>query len=137
MTEKLGSTFHRPDGECITSDLSNKIVGIYFSAHWCPPCRAFTPQLAAVYKELKEAGKDLEIVFISSDQKEEEMKAYHKDMPWLAVPFGDERIKENKTLYGVTGIPTLVILRDGKFLSKDGRMDVAAKAAAAYDKWLE
>ena len=28
--------------------LEGKIVGIYFSAHWCPPCKAYTPQLAKV-----------------------------------------------------------------------------------------
>ena len=26
-------------------------VMLYFSAHWCPPCRAFTPQLADLYKQ--------------------------------------------------------------------------------------
>ena len=25
--------------------LNNDIVGIYFSAHWCGPCRSFTPNL--------------------------------------------------------------------------------------------
>ena len=30
-------------------------VGIYFSAHWCPPCRGFTPKLAESYLEMKAA----------------------------------------------------------------------------------
>merc|ERR1712130_667492 len=29
--------------------LDDKYVGIYFSAHWCPPCRGFTPVLAESY----------------------------------------------------------------------------------------
>merc|ERR1712023_590324 len=47
--------------------LAGKTVGIYFSAHWCPPCRSFTPMLAKAYtSHLK--SKNFEIVFVSSDQ---------------------------------------------------------------------
>lgn len=27
----------------------NSIICIYFSAHWCPPCRGFTPILKNFY----------------------------------------------------------------------------------------
>ena len=27
-----------------------KFVGFYFSAHWCPPCRGFTPVLKDFYE---------------------------------------------------------------------------------------
>lgn len=26
------------------------VIAYYFSAHWCPPCKAFTPKLAEKYK---------------------------------------------------------------------------------------
>lgn len=59
------------------------VVGIYFSAHWCPPCRKFTPKLAQVYQRLTAAEKSFEIVFVSSDQNQSQFDTYHKEsMPW-------------------------------------------------------
>ena len=48
-------------------------VGLYFSAGWCPPCRAFSPRLAEFAKC---HADDLVVVFVSSDYSEQEMKAY-------------------------------------------------------------
>ena len=36
--------------------LKDKVVGIYFSAHWCPPCRSFTPELVKSYKNVVEVS---------------------------------------------------------------------------------
>ena len=46
----------------------NKLICFYFSAHWCPPCRGFTPKLAEWYKKDLQA-KGMEVVFASSDNK--------------------------------------------------------------------
>ena len=35
------------------ADLEGKVIGIYFSAHWCPPCRGFTPKLVEWYGKVK------------------------------------------------------------------------------------
>lgn len=87
---------------------SGKVVGLYFSAHWCPPCRQFTPQLAQFYQGMKDR---LEVVFISSDKDEQQWAEYFGEMPWLALPFGDrERKNVISEKYGVRGIPTLVLL---------------------------
>ncbi len=40
------------------ASLKGKTVGLYFSAHWCPPCRAFTPSLVKFRdKHAEEASK--------------------------------------------------------------------------------
>ncbi|KAJ1524214.1 hypothetical protein ONE63_010734 [Megalurothrips usitatus] len=44
------------------------VIGVYFSAHWCPPCKAFTPQLVATYNAVRERGHNFEVVFVSSDR---------------------------------------------------------------------
>jgi thiol-disulfide isomerase/thioredoxin len=101
--------------------LKNKTVAVYCSAHWCPPCRAFTPELV----KFANANKTkLAVVFISSDRAEDEMFTYMKEtkMPWPAVPFksaGGSAIQKEQ---GVTGIPTLLVYgKDGQLLTKNGR----------------
>ena len=59
-----------------------EFVGIYFSAHWCPPCRNFTPVLAQFYEEVNKDGKKLEIIFVTSDRDEASFKEYFALMPW-------------------------------------------------------
>merc|ERR1712183_1202371 len=103
-------------------------VGIYFSAHWCPPCRGFTPQLAEKYKQLQEAGKKFEIVFASSDQDEDQFKKYHAEMPGLAIPYSERELKESLSdEHECEGIPYLVILdgQTGKTITQDGRDEVS------------
>ena len=43
-----GDKFLKRNGDVTSYDDSvkgNDLVGFYFSAHWCGPCRAFTPKL--------------------------------------------------------------------------------------------
>ena len=54
---------------------------LYFSAHWCPPCRGFTPELAKTYAKLKADGKDFELVFVSSDRSEDGFKVSNRIDP--------------------------------------------------------
>lgn len=92
------------------SELNGKIVGLYFSASWCGPCRNFTPKLCEVYNELLSKG-DFEVVFVSADEDEESFNGYFSKMPWLAVPFSDSATRERLDQhFSVRGIPYLVIL---------------------------
>jgi nucleoredoxin len=115
------------------AELVGKTVALYFSAHWCGPCRGFTPELVKVYNELKEGGKAFEIVFISSDQDQETFEGYYRSMPWLALPFGDKTKKDLSRLFRVRGIPSLVVIGpDGKTLLDNARSAVSTYGAQAY-----
>ncbi|UJR34305.1 hypothetical protein I4U23_021708 [Adineta vaga] len=103
-----------------------KLIGLYFTAHWCPPCRGFTPILTEFYKNYHEE-KNFEIIFISSDQDEKSFNEYYNEMPWLALDYNDRKTKEelgNK--FHVTGIPKLIFLDvdSGDIVCEDGRQQV-------------
>jgi thiol-disulfide isomerase/thioredoxin/predicted secreted protein len=94
-------------------------LAIYFSAHWCPPCRAFTPQLVAWYNGFKPKHPNFELVFVSDDHDEAGMTEYMTTMamPWPAVAYGERNLSRlNK--FANTGIPDLVLVdSSGKVLS--------------------
>lgn len=113
-------------------------IGIYFSAHWCPPCRAFTPKLVEVYDDLAKSGKPFQVVFVSADKDEDGMFTYMKelDMPWVAIPYDSKVRGDLMRHYQVSGIPRLVIINaKGKLLSENAVGEVGAKGAEAYGGW--
>ena len=74
---------------------AGKIVGIYFSAHWCPPCRGFTPLLTKFYS-INSQKKNFEVIFVSSDNDEKSFSEYYHSMPWLALEYKQRDLKVNK-----------------------------------------
>lgn len=115
------------------SNLVGKHILLYFSAKWCPPCRAFLPKLIKAYHEIKAKDNALEIVFISSDRDQPSFDEFYSEMPWLALPFGDERKKNISRLFKVTGIPMLVALGPtGKTITTAARKLVSDFGADAY-----
>merc|ERR1712232_322285 len=115
-----------------------KAVALYFSAHWCPPCRGFTPKLA----EWHGGGlKDkMEIIFVSSDRDQASFDDYAKDMPWLALPYDKRTEKEALSeAIGVEGIPTFAVINpDGTIITTDGRSRVTSdpKGESFPEGWL-
>ncbi|MCS6245283.1 MAG: redoxin domain-containing protein [Opitutus sp.] len=98
-----------------------RYVAFYYSAHWCPPCRAFTPQLVSAYKSIKAAHPEFEVIFVSSDQDEDSMKSYMREslMPWPAVRFDQkDNVRTLQRPGNESGIPNLVFMTaDGKELA--------------------
>jgi len=113
-----------------------KALALYFSAHWCPPCRGFTPQFAEWYKKDMSA-KGLEVIFVSSDRDEGSFKEYFAEQPWLALDFADRGLKEKlSNAFGVNGIPSVVILdQDLKTITTDGRGALATDPTGLEMPW--
>ncbi|XP_005256813.1 nucleoredoxin isoform X2 [Gorilla gorilla gorilla] len=101
--EVIAGPLLRNNGQSLeSSSLEGSHVGVYFSAHWCPPCRSLTRVLVESYRKIKEAGQNFEIIFVSADRSEESFKQYFSEMPWLAVPYTDEaRRSRLNRLYGI------------------------------------
>jgi nucleoredoxin len=123
----LGNQLRLPGGQKGNASLlKRKVIGMYFSAHWCPPCRAFTPILSSRYETLKK-HHDVEIIFISSDQTEAEFIAYHNTMSFPAFPYDRRNIKiALSTIFQVRGIPALIFVdaQTGDIITKDGRAGI-------------
>merc|ERR1712241_681775 len=76
-----------------------KAVAFYFSAHWCPPCRNFTPVLKEAFNKMD--GDKITIIFVSSDQDEDSMKDYFKSHgDYLALPYGSDKKKALSEKFG-------------------------------------
>jgi len=118
----------------VRSALAGKVVGVYFSAHWCGPCRGFTPVFAQVYEQLKASGKPFEVVFSSMDRNDSAFKGYHASMPWLAIPFADRNTaNELASRYSVNGIPALLLFdEEGHLMTTDGRTAITQDGAKAF-----
>lgn len=100
--------------------LPKKYLLVYYSAHWCGPCRAFTPELVNWYNSVSSQHDKFDIVFYSNDRSEADMLTYMLDtnMPWPALDYRKTRLHNVLAKYAGSGIPDLVLLDDrGNVLS--------------------
>ncbi|XP_064392520.1 nucleoredoxin-like [Halichondria panicea] len=141
--EVVEGKFYKKNGKEVEKDveglgefIKEKIIGLYFSAHWCGPCRGFTPQLVKTYNKLKEDGKKFEIIFVSSDRDEDSFMEYYGEMPWISIPHGDPRKKTLSRMFDVSGIPTLVILDENKqTITSSGRAAISSDPEGKEFPW--
>merc|ERR1711972_1292572 len=117
-----GNLVNKEKAEGAASDILNgkDLIFVYFSAHWCPPCRGFTPVMAKKYEEhTKDGTSNIEVVFVSSDRDQGAFDGYLAEMPWYAVPWAD-REKKGKLgeQFNVTGIPCLSCSRETELSSQ-------------------
>lgn len=129
----------------LTSDAlrGKKVIGLYFSADWCGPCRKFTPELVSFYKKMNQRrGKkdEFEIVWVSRCRDVNSYGQYFTHMGgWFALPPEEAMGQRGSMLsekYKVKGIPTLVLLDDlGNVITTDGRNKIPQDKAGIGFPW--
>jgi thiol-disulfide isomerase/thioredoxin len=99
-----------------------KYYVFYYTASWCGPCKAFTPELIKFYNKHK--TENFEIVLISSDGDQKSMESYAatNKMPWPQLRFSQVATFKGKHDHGVRGIPSVIVCDlEGKIVTDYGR----------------
>ncbi len=91
---------------------NKKLIALYFSAHWCAPCRKFTPELVDYYNRVAPSHPEFELIFVSNDRSASAMQAYMNDlqMPWPAIDYDKIAEKAGINNYASKSIPCLVLV---------------------------
>jgi nucleoredoxin len=119
--------------------LSCKVIGLYFSASWCPPCRMLTPIIAQMYSEVNQDHKQFEIIYVSSDRDEETYLENFEEMPWKAISFSEtefmRRLGQELKVYG---IPHLVVMNSKlEIIDNRARITFNEKGKDSFAYWEE
>lgn len=154
LVSKLKVDVRGPNGSPVPVQ-AGEVVVFYFSAHWCPPCKQFTPMLAKVHalslgsirneaQYTLTPPQRLHVIFVSGDKSEKEMKAYMAESHgrWSFVTFNSAGVQALNSYFGVKGIPSVhVCSPSGASVVADARAEVMqcvatpSSVAALVQKW--
>jgi thiol-disulfide isomerase/thioredoxin len=127
------------DGSSLFSRTSKTpLVGIYFGAQWCPPCRAFSPQLSQFAKD---NAANLSIVFCSADRSADQAAQFAKGKYFYTVPYLDNARTDLMKYFKINSFPTLVVLdtrKDCQVVTRWGRLAIQCESekGQVVKRWL-
>ena len=110
-----------------------KFVLVDFWASWCGPCRLEIPNLVAVNKKYK--GDRFMVLGVNVWDDAEKCKAAYKAEKINYTQIITEKDSEATTLYGINGIPQIMLFApDGKIIKRNLRGDAIAATVKEYLK---
>jgi nucleoredoxin len=114
------------------------LLGLYFTASWCPPCQQFSPVLHRFTTQHKD---DFQVIVISHDHDQDAVQEYlHNKQGWFTVPFADfDRRRKLARLANVQMIPTLIIVDPytGETISTWGRSAILKNPDGCLQEWRQ
>jgi thiol-disulfide isomerase/thioredoxin len=112
-------------GKIDLGSLKGKVVLIDFWATWCVPCVQAFPNVKKIYDKYHDQG--FEIIGISLDEKENELKKFvkEKNVPWPQYFDGKMWENEISSRFGVDSIPAMWLVdKDGNVATLKAREDL-------------
>ena len=118
------------------------LIGLYFSALWCPPCVGFNPLMLDFYKKANNDKLNIEIIFCSLDEDEEDFNQYLQKLPFPAIDYSDPNLEDLTSSFEIETIPVFIIFdNNGNLIDANARMSIQGKNKKTPDEaiktWLE
>ncbi|CAI2363824.1 unnamed protein product [Moneuplotes crassus] len=124
---ELGEDFRQQGGKIQFDELckTKEFIILFFGAIWYPASKELSTALKKLYKEANAEQKNIEVIYISSDERPEQFEKFYSTMPWLAIEYKDKRKQGLKDRYQITTLPTVIILNmNGDIVSSEARNDL-------------
>ena len=140
LLDIFGDEFIDSKGQRVFADhflTVEKYVCLYFGCAWAAPAQEFDPMLLDFYEKVNKDRKVIEIIYVNSDEDHGQFNQIVSNVPWIAIPYKDTRVMELKTMYAITAVPQLIVIRkNGTILTVNGRDDIYAMDSEAINHWL-
>ena len=114
------------------------LIGLYFSALWCPPCVGFHLKLLEFYKTVNTPKKRIELILCSLDEDEEDFKQYLAKMSFPAIDYSDPKLEDLIEAFGVESIPMIVVFDyKGNLIDAEGKHAVEGKSNLSAEETIK
>jgi len=142
LSNLFGVELMSPEGNKSTVEVAKEceVVGLLFStSSKFGDGEEFIPTLRDSYMQLRNSGKNIELIYISSDKDEAAFNNYYTAMPWLALPYPDRTLQIRLAMqFRLNGFRSAVVLVDpktGVCLNKYGREAIVSDPVGLRFPW--